>query len=199
MQVNEGRVAVDDDAGVLQAEERDEQADTGGDRSLDSLRNGVENHAAQAGDGQEDENDTVNKNHDQRVCIGEAHANTDGVYEECVQTHAGGLRKRKIRQQSDQDGADHGGKCGCNINCAVTYAENVRAVTEGVGEHVSVDHQNVGHCHERGNTGEKFSFYCCTMFLQSKELFHEIPPLFIPPRGGFSVGESAAAARLCPA
>ena len=174
MQVDQCGVTVDDNAGILQAKERDEQADTCGDCGLDRLGDGVEDNAAQAGDGQQDEDDAVNQNHDQRIGIGEAHTEADRVDKERVQTHAGGLCEGQIRQQSDQDGADHGGDCGSDVNRIVV------AVTQRA-EHTGVDHQDVSHCHECGNTGKNFCSYGCTMLFQSKELFHEIPPLFIPP------------------
>ena len=58
-----------DDTGVLHADEGNEQADTGGDGDLDGLRDGVEDDLAEAGDGQQDEDDAVDEDQNQRIGI----------------------------------------------------------------------------------------------------------------------------------
>ena len=121
-----------DDTGVLHADEGNEQADTGGDSDLDGLRDGVEDDLAEAGDGQQDEDDTVDEDHDQRIGIRQPHANADRVDEVSVQAHAGRLRERQVGQQTDGYGADDGGDGSCDVDRTITDTENVRSIIEGV-------------------------------------------------------------------
>ena len=178
-EIDERCAVVHDDTGVLQADERDEQADTGGDRGLDSGRDGVKDHLAQAGDGQQDEDDAVNQNENQRVCVAQAEGEADGVDEECVQAHAGRLRQRQVGQQTDENGADDGGDGGRDVDRAV--ADSAEA-----GEHTGVDHQNVGHCHEGRYTGHDLGAHGRAVFLHFKEIAHVGKPSFLFSRAGKS-------------
>ncbi len=171
-EIDERCAVVHDDTGVLQADERDEQADTGGDRGLDSGRDGVKDHLAQAGDGQQDEDDAVNQNENQRVCVAQAEGEADGVDEECVQAHAGRLRQRQVGQQTDENGADDGGDGGRDVDRAV--ADSAEA-----GEHTGVDHQNVGHCHEGRHTGHDLGAHGRAVLLYLKEIAHVGKPSFL--------------------
>ena len=164
-EVDERCAVVNDDARVLKADEGDEQADAGGNGRLDRGGNGVEDHLAQAGDGQQDEDDAVDQNQNQRVCVAQAEAEADRVDKECVQAHAGGLRQRQVGQEADQDGADDGGNRGRDVDRAV--ADRAEAC-----EHAGVDHQNVGHRHERGNTGHDLCPDGRTVFLQVESFLH---------------------------
>ena len=164
---------------VLQADERDEQADTGGDRGLDSSRDSVEDHLAKTRDGQQDEDNAVNQDENQRVCVAQAEGEADSVDKKCVQTHAGGLRQREVREKTDQNRADDGGNRGCDVDRAV--ADSAEA-----GEHTGVDHQNVGHCHEGRYTGHDLGAHGRAVFLHFKEIAHVGKPSFLFSRAGKS-------------
>ena len=150
---------------VLQADEGDEQADTGGDGGLDRSRDGIEDHLAKTRDRQQDEHDAVNEDEHEGVRVAQAEGKADGVDKEGVQTHAGGLRQREVRQQADEDCADDGGNGGRDIDRAVAHG------AEG-GEHAGVDHQNIGHRHERGDARHDLGLDGRTMFFYLKETFH---------------------------
>lgn len=173
---NAGAGILRDEADILQAEERDEQANACGDGLADGVGDGGEDLLAQAGDGQQDEDEAVNENEHKGVGVGEAEADADGINEEGVQAHAGGLCERQIRQQSDEDGADDCRDRGGNVDGAVADAEDVRSVAERIGEHVGVDHEDVSHGHERGQTCQDLSSDGGAVFFQSKKLFHKYLP-----------------------
>ena len=168
-EVDERCAVVNDDARVLKADEGDEQADAGGNGRLDRGGNGVEDHLAQAGDGQQDEDDAIDQNQNQRVCVAQAEAEADRVDKECVQAHAGRLRQRQVRQKADQDRADDGRDGGRDVDRAV--ADRAEAC-----EHAGVDHQNVGHRHEGGDTGHDLCPDGGSMLLQVKSFLHENSP-----------------------
>ena len=176
MQIHAGGGVVDHDAGVLQADEGDEQADTGGDGHLDLVGNGVEDDLAQTGDGQQHEDDAVKQHQHQGVGIAQAQAHTHGVDEIGVEAHAGGLRQRQVRQQADEQGAHHGGNGGGHINGPVADAQHVCAVAKGVREHTGIDHQNVGHSHEGGDTGHDLRPDGGAFFGYMEETIHKLSP-----------------------
>ena len=161
VQVNQGCAVIDDKTDILHADKGDEQTDAGCDGALNRLGNGFEDELAETGDGQENEDEAVNKDHDQSVLIGEAQTEANGVNEECIQTHAGGLRKGKSCQKADEQGAEHGGDCGCDVNRVVHRA----GLAVKVAEHAGVDHQDVRHCHECGDTGYNFGTHRGLVFL----------------------------------
>ena len=173
---NAGAGILRDEADILQAEERDKQANACGDGLADGVGDGGEDLLAQAGDGQQNEDEAVNENEHKGVGIGEAEADADGINEEGVQAHAGGLCERQVRQQSDEDGADDCRDRGGNVDGAVADAEDVRSVAERIGEHVGVDHEDVSHGHERGQTCQDLSSDGGAVFFQSKKLFHKYLP-----------------------
>ena len=172
VQRHAGGGAVHDDARVLQTDERDEQADTGGDGHLDGVGDGVEDEFAQAGDGQQDEDDAVKQHQHEGIGVAQTHADADGIDKVGVEAHAGGLREGEVRQKADEQRADHGGDRRCDIHRTVADAEDIRAVAEGIGKHTGVDHQNIGHRHERGDARHDLGLDGRTMFFYLKETFH---------------------------
>ena len=161
MKVNKRGVAVHNNAAVLQAEEGDEQADTRRYGSLYGLWYGVEYNAAQAGNGKYKEHYAVHKNHDERVCIGEVHADAYRKHKKCIKAHAGSLRKRQIGKQAYQKRAEHGGYGRCNIYGVIISVAKC-------GEHARIDHEYVRHRHERGNAGDKLRAHGCIVLFQVK-------------------------------
>lgn len=141
---NTGGSVLCNDACILEAEERNEQADTGRDGDLNSRGNGIENELAETGCGEKNEDQAVSQNEEQSVRVGKAEAKANGVHEECVQTHTGSLRQRQVCHEAYEESADDCADCRCNVNCIVGNAGKCR-------EHSGVDHEDVGHCHKGGN------------------------------------------------
>ena len=96
--------------------------------------------------------------------------------EERVEAHAAGLRQGQIGQDARQRRAQHGGNRRGDIDRAVGHAEGIGAVAKGIGKHVGVDHQDVGHSHEGGETGHEFSAYVRAVLFQTKKLFQDLSP-----------------------
>ena len=86
---NAGAGILRDEADILQAEERDEQANACGDGLADGVGDGGEDLLAQAGDGQQDEDEAVNENEHKGVGVGEAEADADGINEEGARPFSG--------------------------------------------------------------------------------------------------------------
>ena len=160
-----GRRIVHDDAGVLKAEEGDKQTDTGGDRRLDRRGDGVEDEAAQAGDGQQDENNAVRQHEKQRVGVAEAETEADRVDKKGVEAHAARLRKRQVGQQTDEQRADDGGERRGDIDRAVAHVAEAR-------EHAGIDHEDIRHRHEDRHAGDDLGPHIRAVFGKLKSLFH---------------------------
>ena len=160
------RGAVHHDTGVLETQEGDKQADTGGDGHTDGRGDGIKNLLAQAGDGQQNENDAVGQDQDQGVGIAEAQVETDGVDEIGVEPHAGGLRQGQVGQQTDEHRAEDGGDGRSNVHGVVGD------LAFQLGKHAGIDHKDIGHGHKGGEAGDKLGADCGAVLLQFKELFH---------------------------
>ena len=85
---DEGRLAGDDDAGVLQRDDAEEHADAGGDGAAHRVRDALDQPAADAGDGQDQEDAAGDEDRAERLLPGEAHGADDGEGEEGVEPHA---------------------------------------------------------------------------------------------------------------
>ena len=157
-----------DNACVLQTEESNKESDTGGNRFSDCVGNRGEDLLAQTGDGEQNEDDAVGKDEHKRVGVAQAETDADGVDEEGVQAHAGGLCQRQICQKTDEQGTNDCGNCCGNVDRTIADAENVGSVTERIGKHPCVDHQNVRHCHEGCQTGKNFGSDCGVVLFQTK-------------------------------
>ena len=144
-----GGCARNDDARILQAKERDEQTDARRNRDANRLWNRLEDELAQTRDGQEDEQNTVKKHQHEGIGIAEAQPQHDRVNEVGIQTHAGRLRERQVRQQTNCHRADDGGNGGGDVNRAVGHAGDA-------GEHARIDHQDIRHCKEGRQTRQAF-------------------------------------------
>lgn len=155
----------------MQAEKRDKQTDAGGNCLAHCVRNRRKNFLTQSGDREKNKDDAVSQDKHQCIGVGKAEGKTDRVDKICVQAHSGGLRQRKICQQSDEYRTDDRRNRCCDINRAVAYLP-------GCNEHVGVDHQDISHCHEGGQTGKDFRSNRCVMAFQPKKLFHEITSHF---------------------
>src|SRR5699024_10482256 len=106
----QGRIAVDDQLGVLQAHKGDEEADAHADGGFEGGGDGVENGLPHVGQGQQNEDDALCKDGHQGQLPGVTHLQHYGVGEVGVQAHAGGQGKGIVGQQGHQGGADEGGQ-----------------------------------------------------------------------------------------
>ena len=168
MEVDQRRIVVDDQTGVLQPQKGDEQADAGRDCRFNGFRDRLKNDSAQSGDGQKNKNDSVDEDHNERVGIRKAHSEANRIDEECVQTHARSLRQRQLGHKSDEQRADNGGNGGGDVHGVVhSFAKTA--------EHTGVDHQDVRHGHKRRDAGKDLRAYCGMVFLKPKKLVHNIP------------------------
>ena len=135
----------------MKSQKRDKQADTRGNSRLNNGRDGVKNYLSQSRGGQQNEHKTVDENEYKRVCVRETERQANRVYEECVDSHTGRLRKRQIGQKSHQHRSDNCGKCGCNIHGIERYhAECCK--------HSRVDNKNVCHRKKCCQTRDNFGF-----------------------------------------
>ena len=108
-EVNQCGGIIHDDAAALQADERDEQTDTGSDRLSQRQRQGVHNRLADTRQSQDYEYYTFNKDSGQRELPAIAHSEADRVAEEGVQSHTRGKGERKLGVESHHEGREDGG------------------------------------------------------------------------------------------
>ncbi len=170
-EVDKGSTVINNEADVLHTDESNEEADTGCNADFNTLRNGIEDDLTETGCGEDDEHDAVNQNTDKGIGIGKTKAEANGIDEIRIQTHTGGLCHGNVGQKTNQDCTDDCGDRSRDVDSAV--GNNAE-----ISEHSGVDHQNVGHCHEGGDTGGNFSPYGGTTFLDLEELFHRSTSLF---------------------
>ncbi len=90
-----------DEAGVDQADERDEQADAHRDRGLELPRHGVEHGLAEAGQHQHQDDQALE--HDQAHRVGPRHLRRDRERDERVEPQACGQRQREVGDDAHQD------------------------------------------------------------------------------------------------
>ena len=107
-----GSFAAYDDAGVLQADERDVEADTHADGLLQAQRYGIHYHLPDVGQGQDDEEEAFNEHRGERELPGISHGKADGEHEEGVESHAGSKAERLLRIKGHHEGTDDGGEGG---------------------------------------------------------------------------------------
>ena len=152
------RRAVDDDAGVLQADEGDVDADTGRDRVLDRHRDRIEDRLTDICHGEDDENETLAEDRGERRLPAVAHAEDDRVGKIGVEAHARCEDEGVVGEDCHHQGRQTGGQ-GCR-------GEDRAAVHAGCAQDVGVDGQDVGHGHESRHTGDDFGADVCFVFLQ---------------------------------
>jgi hypothetical protein len=159
MQIAQGQVGDRmrrDDPGVLQRDDGQEHADTGGNSEFQRLRNGVDDGFAhfQQTDGQEDQ--AGDEDRAQRHLPGHAHALDHGEGEVSVQAHARRQRHRIIGDQTHDGGPQRGGQAGGDENGVQVHA--------GRRQNQRIDQDDVGHGQKGGETGQNFRFDRCMVF-----------------------------------
>ena len=163
---DEGGIAVDDELGVLQADECHEQADADADSALQRHGDGVEDGLTHVGQAQNDEDDALHKDGHQGQLPAVAHGQDNGVGEVGVQAHAGGQRERVVGQQSHQGRTDE--------RCQRGGDQDGVGVHAGSGQDAGVDRKDVGHRHKGGDTCHELGLYIGVVLFQVKDVFkHE--------------------------
>lgn len=97
-----------DQARVLEANKCDEETDSAGHRGVELVRNGAENHLADADSGEREKNDAREKHRSQRSLPGHVHLDAHRVGEIGVEAHAWRERNGIACDDAHQNGA----KCG---------------------------------------------------------------------------------------
>src|ERR1035438_10787339 len=93
---------------VAKTDESNEEADAAGGGGVELVRNGVENHLADAGGGKCDEDDAGKEDCTEGGLPGDVHLEADGVGEVGVEAHAGRERDGITRDDAHKDGAEGG-------------------------------------------------------------------------------------------
>jgi len=145
-ETDEGFRIGDDETGVAEADEGDEQADAAGHGRVELMGNGAQNHLADAGGGEGEEDDSRKKNRAQRCLPGDVHLKADGVSEVGVEAHAGGERNGIAGDDAHEDGTEGGRQAGGGGDRCKGHA--------GGREDGRVDQDNVSHGQEGGDAGQ---------------------------------------------
>ena len=166
----QGGIAVDDELGVLQADERDKQADADTDGGFQRHGDGVEDGLTHIGQGEDDKDDALHKDGQQGHLPAVAHGQHNGVGKVGVQAHAGGQRERVVGHQRHAHGADK--------RCQRGGDQHGFGIHTGRRQNVRVDRQDVGHRHKGRDTGHDFGFDIRVVLFQVEEFFHDVPPIY---------------------
>src|SRR5690606_22196769 len=170
--------------GVDQAHQRDEQADADGDTALERLRYRVEHHRAHAGDHQQQHHDAVDQYEPHHR--GPRHHRGQGHRDERVEPQAGRDREREVRDHPHEDG-HHTRDQGGDGRDLVDGQDRPRHVLGRTGvirrvatEDERIEHDDVGHGHERDHAPAHFSADGGTSLADPEEPIDRRPLL---PRG----------------
>ncbi len=109
-ELNRGADGLADHAGVNQADERDEEADTHGDAGAERAGYCAEDRPAEAGEDKDQDQHALP--HDQAHGLRPGHLRRDGVRDHGVQAEAGRESDREAAVDAHQDGQQAGDQCG---------------------------------------------------------------------------------------
>jgi len=170
-------VALGVDAHVgAKADVHQHQADGRADAQPHAQRDGGDDLIADIEHAQQQENDALHQDDAQHRLkgagvVGVQHgghvAGDDG--KEAVQTHTGRHDKGLVGQERHHSGADGAGDAG-----GQEHAVPQRGAHGKVGQQVGVQGDDIGHRHERGQTGKNFRFHGGAVLLQMKNALHVI-------------------------
>ena len=90
---------------------------------------------------------------------------------EAVKPHAGRQGKGFVGQKCHDKHCNGGGNAGSQEHAVPQLAAPVEA-----GEQIGVQGDDISHRHERGQAGQDFGLYVCTVFLQLKNFLHCFSP-----------------------
>ena len=145
---DEGGVRRAYDASTLQTYEGDEESDAWADGTSHHQWNGIDDIAAQARDGEQDEDETLDEHRRQRKLPGIAHRQHHREGEEGVETHAGSQCEGQLRIESHHDSTHNGRDTSSGKHGTFVHA--------GSRENVWVHGQDIGHRQKRSDTADHF-------------------------------------------
>ncbi len=160
---DQGRRVVDDDAGALQGDQREEQADARGDGRAQFQWDAVDDPLADSEDRQQEEQARGDKYRAERDLPGVAHAQHHGVGEEGVEAHAWRQGDRVVGDQAHHRRTDGRRQAGGDEDRALVHA--------GFAEDARVDEEDVGHGQEGGDTGQDLGTHVGAVRLELEQLF----------------------------
>ena len=141
--------------GVLKADEGDEQADAHRHAPLQGEGDGVEDGLAHVGQGQDDEDQALDKHGQQGHLPAVAITGHHGVSHIGVQAHARRQGEGQVGHQTHAQGAQEGGQGGGQQHGGAVHA--------GGAQNGRVDGQDIGHGHKGRDTGHDLGFDVCLM------------------------------------
>jgi hypothetical protein len=154
------------DARVMQCDQGQEQADTGGNRRAQRQRDTVDDPFADAEDRQQEEQHCRNEHRSQRYLPGVAHVQDHGVGKEGVQAHARRERDRVVGDQAHHRRTDGG--------CQTRGDEHRALVHAGLAENAWVDEQNVGHGQKGREARQNLGPHVGVVCLELKQPFQHV-------------------------
>ncbi len=183
-----GRRVVDDDAGALQGDQREEQADPRGDGRAQLQRDAVDDPLADLEDRQQEEQARGQEYRAEGHLPGVAHAQHHGVGEESVQAHARRQGDRVVGDQAHHRRAEGRRQAGGDEDRALVHA--------GFAEDARVDEEDVGHRQEGGETGQHLGAHVGVVRLELEQLFQHVNPLVYRSWPGVSRASAVGITRL---
>ena len=157
---------VNDQAGVLNTDEGNEEADTDRYRYLQAGRDGIEDCLTNIGEGKKNKYKTFHKYCGQRNLPRVTHTDTYGICEVGVETETCRQCERLVGERCHTEAGNRGSdRCSCNDRTSVH---------SGSFQNARVDCKDVDHGHEGRNAGNDFCSYIGTVFLKLKILFKHL-------------------------
>ena len=176
-------VALGIDAHIgAQANVHQHQADGRRDTQTDAQRNGLHDLLTNIENRQHDEHDAFHQDDHQRglegshiAHAGQGHDVAHDHSKEAVQAHAGRHGKGLVGQECHAEHTDGGGHTGGYEHAVPQGAAGVK-----IRQQVGVQRDDIGHGHERGQTGHHFRLHGGAVFLQLEGLFKHSNRTFLP-------------------
>ena len=158
-------VVVDDDPGVLQADEGDKETDAGGNGMFHGQRDGVYDEFPDIQDGENEEDDPLEENGGEGELPAVPHAEDHGEGKKGIQAHARGQGEGEPGEEPHGQGGHSTRERGCREEGILVHARGA--------QYAGVYGKNIGHGHEGGDTGDDLGLYIGVVFLETKELVHD--------------------------
>ncbi|MNF77447.1 hypothetical protein D3C84_595940 [compost metagenome] len=155
-------------AGVVQTEQGDEQADTGGDADPQGERNVGDQPVAHPQQGEDQQTQRAPEDGAHADLPGVAHARHHHEGEEGVEAHGGGQGDGQVGQQAHQDAADAGDEAGGDEHRLGVHARR--------REDLRVDEHYVDHGQEGGDAGDDLGAGRGAMAFQGKQALEQSLP-----------------------
>ena len=150
---------------VLQGNQCQKQADTGGNRHFQTHRQSVNQHFPNTQKAENKENNTRNEYRCQRHLPRHTHTFDHGESKISIQAHARCQRNRIVGKRAHNETADGGRNASCYKHRAEIHA--------GERQNAGVDDDDIAHGQESGDTGKNFGAHGGTVFAQFKQAFEQ--------------------------